>query len=163
MFILWYTFFFQAFTFVNIVCYVSNCSDIFLKCIALQKCLEGKSKGKSKNKNFGSPSSFVDLWCAHLTPWSCVHACVPNCFSHVQFFVTLWTIAHQASLSKGISRQEYWSRLPCPSPGDLCDSGVDPRCLCLLHWQASSLPLMTLGKPHEHVYRHFILFYKEKW
>jgi len=41
---------------------------VFLKCIALQECLEGKSKGRSKNKNFGSPSSFVDLWCAHLTP-----------------------------------------------------------------------------------------------
>ena len=44
------------------------------------------------------------------------------CFSHVQLFVTLWTIvALQASQSKGLSRQEYWSWLPCPSPGDLPD------------------------------------------
>ena len=38
-------------------------------------------------------------------------------FSYVLFFVTLWTIAHQAPLSMGFSRQEYWSGLPCPPPG----------------------------------------------
>ena len=40
-------------------------------------------------------------------------------FSHVQLFATLWTVIHQAPLSIGFSRQEYWSGLPCPSPGDL--------------------------------------------
>ena len=44
--------------------------------------------------------------------------------SHVQIFATLWTVAHQAPLSMGFSRHEYWSRLPCPSPGDLPDPGV---------------------------------------
>ena len=48
------------------------------------------------------------------------------CFSHVQLSVTLLTIALQASLSKGSSRQEYWSWLPCPSPGDLPDPGIKP-------------------------------------
>ena len=38
----------------------------------------------------------------------------------------LWTIAHQAPLSMGFSRQEYWSGLPCPPPGDLPDPGIDP-------------------------------------
>jgi len=38
--------------------------------------------------------------------------------------VTLWTIAHQDPLSKGFSRQEYWSGLPCPPPGDLPDLGI---------------------------------------
>ena len=38
-----------------------------------------------------------------------VHACMLNCFSHVRFFVTLWTVAHQAPLSMGFSRQEYRS------------------------------------------------------
>ena len=47
-------------------------------------------------------------------------------FSHVRLFVTLWTVAHQASLSKGFSRQEYWSGLPCPSPRDLPDQGIKP-------------------------------------
>ena len=43
---------------------------------------------------------------------------VLSCFSHVQLFATLWTIARQAPLFKGFSRQEYWSGLPFPSPGD---------------------------------------------
>ena len=41
---------------------------------------------------------------------------VPSYFSHIQLFVTLWIVAHQAPLSVGFSRQEYWSGLPCPSP-----------------------------------------------
>ena len=43
---------------------------------------------------------------------------------HVQLFVTLWTVAHQAPLSTGFSRQEYWSGLPFPPPGDLPDPGI---------------------------------------
>ena len=40
--------------------------------------------------------------------------------------MTLWTVAHQAPLSMGFSRQEYWSELPCPPPGDLPNPGVEP-------------------------------------
>ena len=40
--------------------------------------------------------------------------------------MTLRTVAHQAPLSMGFSRQEYWSGLPCPSPGDLPDPGIEP-------------------------------------
>ena len=50
-------------------------------------------------------------------------------FSHVWFFATQWTIAHQAPLSMGFSRQEYWSRLPFPSPEDLPDPGIEPGLL----------------------------------
>ena len=46
--------------------------------------------------------------------------------SRVQLFVTPWTVAHQAPLSMGFSRQEYWSGLPFPSPDDLPDPGIDP-------------------------------------
>ena len=46
--------------------------------------------------------------------------------SRVRFFVTPWTVAYQASLSMGFSRQEYWSGLPFPSPGDLPDPGIEP-------------------------------------
>ena len=46
--------------------------------------------------------------------------------SRVQLFATPWTVAHQAPLSKGFSRQEYWSGLPCLPPGDLPDPGIDP-------------------------------------
>ena len=42
--------------------------------------------------------------------------------------MTPWTVAHQAPLSMGFSRQEYWSGLPFPSPGDLPDPGIEPRC-----------------------------------
>ena len=43
---------------------------------------------------------------------------------HVRLFATLWTVAHQAPLSIGFTRQKYWSGLPCPPPGDLSDSGI---------------------------------------
>ena len=46
--------------------------------------------------------------------------------SHVRLFATPWTVAYQASLSMGFSRQEYWSGLPCPSPEDLPDPGIKP-------------------------------------
>ena len=49
-----------------------------------------------------------------------------SCFRHVRLFETLWTVAHQAPLSTGFSRQEYWSRLPCPPPGDLPEPGIKP-------------------------------------
>ena len=48
-------------------------------------------------------------------------------FSHVQFFVTPRTVARQAPLSMGFSRQEYWSRLLCPPPGDLPNPGIEPK------------------------------------
>ena len=65
-----------------------------------------------------------------------------NHFSHVQLFVTPWTIARQAPLSMGFSRQEYWSGLPFLSPGDLLDLGIEPTSLMPnLHWQVGSLLL----------------------
>ena len=47
-------------------------------------------------------------------------------FSRVQLCVILWTVAHRASLSLGFSRQEYWSGLSCPPPGDLPNPGIEP-------------------------------------
>ena len=52
-----------------------------------------------------------------------------NLFSHVQLSATLWTVAHQAPLSMGFSRQEYWSELLCPPPEDLPDLGIEPTSL----------------------------------
>ena len=57
---------------------------------------------------------------------------------------TAWTIAHQAPLSMGFSRQEYWSGLPFPSPGDLSHSGIEPGSPAL---QADSLPTEPGGNP----------------
>ena len=67
--------------------------------------------------------------------------CMLSHFSPVQLFATPWTVGCQASLSLWFSRQEYWSGLPCPPPGDLPDPGSNPLLLHLLHWQAGSLPL----------------------
>ena len=47
--------------------------------------------------------------------------------SRVRVFAILWTVAHQAPPSMGLSRQEYWSGLPFPSPGDLPNPGIEPR------------------------------------
>ena len=64
----------------------------------------------------------------------------------IQLFATLWTVAHQAPPSMGFSRQEYWSRLPFPSPGDLLDPGIEPRSLAL---QADALTSEPPGKPND--------------
>ena len=53
-----------------------------------------------------------------------VLCCVPSCFSRVRLFVTPWTVAHQAPPSMGFFRQERWSGLPRPPPGDLPDPGI---------------------------------------
>ena len=58
-----------------------------------------------------------------------VACCLPSCFSHVQLFVTLWTVAHQALLSIGFSRQEYWIGLLCPPPRNLLNPGIEPTSL----------------------------------
>ena len=64
--------------------------------------------------------------------------------------VTLWTVACQASLFIGFSRQEYWSGLPFPSPGDLTDPGIEPGSPAL---QADSSPNELRGKPEHRNYR----------
>ena len=60
-----------------------------------------------------------------------MHVCMHDkSLSCVQLFVTPWSVAHhQAPLSMGFSRQEYWSGLPCPPPGDLPDPGIEPMSL----------------------------------
>ena len=73
-----------------------------------------------------------------------VHACILSRFSHVQLFATPWTVTHQAPLSMGFSRQEYWRRLPCPPPRDLPDPGFKPGSPAL---QADSSPSELPGKP----------------
>ena len=72
-----------------------------------------------------------------------MHACMLSRFSRVQLYATLWTVAHQAPLSTGFSRQEYWSGLPFPSRGDLPDPGIKPWSPAL---QADSLPTELPGK-----------------
>ena len=64
--------------------------------------------------------------------------------SRVQLFETLWTLVRQTFLSMGFSRQEYWSGLLSPSPGDLPDPGIEPESPAL---KAASLPSDPPGNP----------------
>ena len=68
-------------------------------------------------------------------------------YGYIQLFVTLWGIACQALLSMGLSRQEYWSGLPCPPPGDLPDPGIQPGSPLAPTLQADSFTTDKLGKP----------------
>ena len=67
--------------------------------------------------------------CAPCTEVLTTGACVPSCFSRVRFFPTLWTAGCQASLLMGFSRQEYWSKLLRPPPGDLPNPGMESASL----------------------------------
>ena len=72
-------------------------------------------------------------------------ACMLSHFSHVQLFAAPWTVACQAPLSMVFSRQKYWSGLPCPPPGDLPNSGIEPMSLISPALAGSSLPLAASG------------------
>ena len=66
--------------------------------------------------------------------------------SRVRLFATAWTVAAQAPPSMGFSRQEYWSGVPLPPPGDLPHPGIEPRSPAL---QADALPSEPPRKPEE--------------
>ena len=69
----------------------------------------------------------TDLLIEILSPQDHVwHVCILSHFSHIWLFVSLWTVACQAPLSMGFSRQEYWNGLPCLPPGNLPDLGIEP-------------------------------------
>ena len=80
----------------------------------------------------------IILHIIHMKKWSEV-----KWFSRVQLFVTPWTVAYQAYPSMGFSRQEYWSGLPFPSPGDLPNPGIEPWSPAL---QADAVPSEPQGK-----------------
>ena len=69
--------------------------------------------------------------------------------SHIWFFATPWTVAHQAPLSMEFSRQEYWIEVGCRAPlqGIFPTQGSDLHLLRLLHWQVGCLPLVPPRKP----------------
>ena len=89
-------------------------------------------------------------------------------FSHVQLSVTLWTLAHEAPLSMGFSRQEYWGRLWCSLSGDLPGPGIDPASLtsvasaggvCLFVFSTTSSTWILLFKLQAHVYIYLYYIY----
>ena len=79
----------------------------------------------SKEQYLGSNSASTAF-----TPYDLSMCVCAWSLSHVRLFATPWTVAHQAPLSMGFSRQEYWSGLPCP-PGDFPDPGIEPTSLAL--------------------------------
>ena len=95
-----------------------------------------------------------------LTPFPCKWSWPHYVCVHTQPCPTLvipWTVPHQAHLSMGFSRQEYWSGLSFPTPGDLPDPGTEPMALDVLHWQPDSL---ALRHPGGHITATAILFFK---
>ena len=77
--------------------------------------------------------------------------CCAQSLSHVWLFATPWTVARQAPLSMGFSRQEYCSGWPCPPPGDLPGPGIQPASPKPPALAAGSLPPAAPGKPR-HTY-----------
>ena len=93
----------------------------------------------------GVNATYTSPWVKfYIRTCMCVCACAHS-LSHVWLFVTLWAIAHQAPLSMGFSRQEYWSGLPCRLPENVPSPGVEPTSPAL---QADSVPLSHWGSPH---------------
>ena len=88
----------------------------------------------SENKNLRCSEVILRLFKYHIV-------CVLNRFSCVRLFVTL------CASPWGFSRQEYWSELPCPSPGDLPNPGIEPASLVSPALAVESLPLAPPGKP----------------
>ena len=80
--------------------------------------------------------------CAHMHMRTCAH--MGSIF--IQLFATPWTVAHQAPLSMRLSRQEYWSGLPFPPPGDLPSPGIEPTSPALTGEFFTTEPP---GKPHK--------------
>ena len=104
---------------------ICQCVSLYLCCLGFTKLLES-----------------INLCCAVL-----------SCFSCVQLFVTLWTVCLQAPLSMGFSKQEYWSGLPCPPPGDFPNPGIKPASPTSPALPVDSLPLSHQGSPSLRIYK----------
>ena len=85
--------------------------------------------------------------CVHARMRASVCACTRT-LSHVQLFVTPWTVAHQARLSMEVSRQESWSGLPFPPPGHLPDPGMEPVPLASPTLAGRFITTLPPGKHH---------------
>ena len=120
------------------VCSIRNNSSV--KLYVVIPLLKTQSKSQSlDNAKPGPRVQFHPVSPGH--PITHVRACC--CFSRVWLFVTPWTAARQAPLSMGLSRQQYWSGLPCAAPGDLPNPGIESVSFICLYWQAGSLPLVA--------------------
>ena len=87
------------------------------------------------------------LVCVCVCVCVCLCVCVFSCSVMFWVFVTPWPVAHQATLSIELSRQEYWSGLPFSAPGDLPSPGIKPMFLASPALAGDSLPLVPPGEP----------------
>ena len=122
--------------------------------------LSRHNSGTPTNQGYQSPGNRrADSWIL----FNLVHerdVAVAKSLSHVQLFVTLWTVACQAPLSMGFPRQKYWSGLLFPSPGDLADPGIEPASPALAGEFFTTEPP---GKPHERDRQGLKMYYKGQW
>ena len=133
-----------------------------------------KSLSKRNSKGFSqSPypifqrhHSMCMLICTHMHAYLYTRACVLSCFSPVPLFATPWTVTHHAPLPMEFSRQEYWSGLPCPYPGNLPDLGIEAvspalKALSLLlsHGGSPGLYTHTNNWLHIYLYKYMQLFH----
>ena len=85
------------------------------------------------------------------SPWGmftlCMHAYTRAKLLQSCLFATLWTLTRKAPLSMGFSRQEYWSGLPCPPPGDLSNPGTEPASLMSPTWAGRFFTSVPPRKP----------------
>ena len=99
------------------------------------------------SENSGLNKTFPVSLMKHKLAGQISGVCMLSCFSHVQLFGTLWTVAYQAPPSMRFFRQEYWSGLPFPPPGDLPDPRIEPASPVYPALLADSLLSDSLGKP----------------
>ena len=120
------------------------------------------NKGSVLKLDQTAPFTFGKDWKTHLTKK--IRRYVHRYFlkwkkeeslSHVWLFATTWTVTYQALPSMGFSRQEYWSGLPFPFPGDLPNPGIEPGSPAL---QADALPSEPPGKPYVFFHQDMIFY-----
>ena len=118
-------------------------------CMYVYVCLYVYVQKRQCVCNAGVYHMFISVYlCMYMAVYTCMCVCVYVCVLVAQscwLFVTSWTVAHQTPLSVDFSRQEYWSGLLFPSPGDLPDLGIEPGFPAL---QADSLLFEPPRKPH---------------
>ena len=119
---------------LRLFCFIFTCSPLFPKKRNEQLVAELKDCHHVMGKICASPSLRAFLFLNSFA----------QLLSHVQLFATPWTGAWPAPLSMGFPKREYWSGLPCPSPGDLPDPRIEPTFPAL---QMDSFPAEPLRKP----------------
>ena len=122
--------------------------------LKITTCHNEDSTVKIKNTNEAPGRCYKDIFILQAI---CMCACGLSHFSCVQLCATLWTVACQTPLSMRFSRQEYWSGLPCPPPGHLPNSGIEPTPLAALTWAGGFLSLVPPGKPRLSVYMYVFI------